>query len=1136
MRFFGLLLPPIFGIIYFAVYAFPVNSAQISDSSNNQTYQKREDAYRANNLGVALLEQFNHKDAAESFRRALSFDPNLKIAQINLAIALFNIPEYDEALREATKAAEIAPDSPQPFYILGLIARSQNRAEEAVAAFQKVLAFDRQDVGANVNLGQIYIQQRKYSEAVAVFRIAVEAEPYNSTAVYNLATALLREGKREEGQQLMTRFQTLRQSGAATSVGLNYLEQGRYAEAIVSTGAETELVDKTAPKVVFQNAGIGLPVSKSNKAVRSFDKVAALLDFDGDGDLDIAQTAPAKLFRNDKGKFVDVTAVSGDFAKSVNLFCYSIIAGDYDNDGLVDLFASWEGKFALYRNTGKGKFADVTNKAKIPNLRAVSSASAFVDIDHDGDLDIVLNALEKVSNYLFRNNGDGSFTDISEQAGVNQGIVANSIVPTDYDNRRDVDLLFLGIGNPPILLRNLRNGTFENVASEVGLEIEGKLFCAAVGDFNKDSFVDFYFGRANQPGVFAVSDGRGKFIIKNAPPGTADTTSALFLDYDNDGLLDLIVNTTKGLVLSRNLGDSWAEANSKPFKTNLDLAASKQILCADIDSDGDLDLLVYAKNGTLQFLRNEGGEANKSKIIRLSGRVSNKTGIGAKIDMRAGSLAQKLESYSASPMPAPADIHFGLGKREKPDAVRVIWTSGIIQAEVEFPDSAKNQVAAQPLKIEELDRKPSSCPYLYAWNGEKFEFITDFLGGGEMAYSLGNGQTNTPDPDEYVRISSEQLKPKDGKYELRVTNELEEVLYLDRFELLAVDHPEKTEIYPNEGLGVPTTGKFILYATQNENPPLKATDGKGRNVLEKVRKIDRQFYDTFENEKIRGYAKPHELILTLDDKRGFNGKTLLLLTGWTDYAFSSDNVAAAQAGLILQPPKLQVKNRRGEWQTVIESIGISVGRPQTVVVDLTGKFLSENREARILTNMKTLWDKIAIDTTDNASGNLQISKLQPIQANLRERGFSLEVKPDGKEPVLVDYNTVLNDGRWKYFSGNFTRLGDVLPLLSQPDDIFVISKTGDEVALSFNENELPRLEKGMKRTFLLYAAGYSKEMDINSASPDAVLPLPFRAMTKYPYVENERFPMTEEKRKIYDEYTTRSVRTVFPRIETILLK
>jgi hypothetical protein len=599
-------------------------------------------------------------------------------------------------------------------------------------------------------------------------------------------------------------------------------------------------------------------------------------------------------------------------------------------------------------------------------------------------------------------------------------------------------------------------------------------------------------------------------------------------------LLDFIAATGKGFVAARNLGDAWSEARTDIFKIQTgDFKDSRHILSADADTDGDIDLFAFAA-GAARFLRNSGGEANTSKLIRLAGRVSNRTGVGAKIDLRAGSLTQKLETYAASPAPAPSEIHFGLGKRERADAVRVIWTSGAIQAEIEFPDAGKNQIAAQPLKIEELDRKPSSCPYLYAWNGERFEFITDFLGGGEMAYSLGNGKFNTPDADEYVRITSEQLKPRGGKYELRVTNELEEVLYLDRFQLVAVDHAEDTEIYPNEGAAVPTAGKFVLYATRNEKPVLRAVDGFGNDLTEAVRKTDRNFYDTFKGAKIRGYAEPHELILTLDDKKGYNGKTLLLLTGWTDYAFSSDNVAAAQAGLSLQPPKLQVKNKKGEWQTVIESIGFSVGRPQTVVVDLTGRFLSANRQVRILTNMKTLWDKIAVDASEDVSANLRVSKIEPKIADLRERGFSLETKPDGKEPVLVDYETVLNDGRWKYFSGDFTRTGNVLPLINSEDDVFVISKTGDELVLSFDENDLPPLETKMKRTFLLYSVGYSKEMDINSASPDQVLPLPFRNMKKYPYGADEQFPMTVEKQRIYDEYTTRRVKAALPRIESAL--
>jgi tetratricopeptide (TPR) repeat protein len=1212
------LRPLVFSAVLFFVcgavlfFVSPKSFTKISARADEQiAFARREEAYRANNLGVALLEQFNHKEAADRFRHALELDPDLKIAQINLAIALFNVPETDAALIEANKAAEIAPDRPQPFYLLGLIARAQNRTDDAISAFKKVLEFDRQDTGANVNLGQIYVQQRKYPEAIAAFRLAVESEPYNATALYNLATALLREGKREEGQQLMARFQSLRQSGAATNIGLNYLEQGRYAEAVVSTGAEPELVEKETPDVVFQNAQIGLLGQKPQLGIsnNSFNQVkakskyqilqrlaggATLFDFDNDGDLDLAklnnsiasirkisrQESIAKLagsislYRNDKGKFTDVTGTSGDLGKIVKRASTAIVAGDFDNDGLQDLFVTDYEGMRLFRNAGKGRFADVSAQAKFPKYPYLSISSAFVDADHDGDLDIFLagfaeldaraefndyifpREFEGAPNLLLRNNGDGTFLDISDAAKINQskGNVEKdslegrsvAIVPTDYDNRRDVDLLILNYYGKPNLFRNLRDGSFRDVADEVGLSRLDAWTCAAAGDFNKDGFTDFFFGaskdiysKIDSKSVFAVSDGRGKFVLEDAPRGTENASAAQFVDYDNDGLLDLIANTDRGFVVSRNLGDRWTNADSSGFKIKTDasnaLENSRQILSGDIDGDGDVDLLTFAKNGTLHFVGNVGGEANNSKIVRLAGRASNKTGIGAKIDLRAGSLAQKLESYSASPAPAPSDVHFGLGKREKPDAVRVIWTSGIIQAETEFTET-KNQIARRPLKIEELDRKPSSCPYLYAWNGERFEFITDFLGGGEMAYSLGNGEVNTPDADEYVRITSDQLKPRNGKYELRVTNELEEVLYLDRFELVAVDHPENTEVYPNEGLGIPKADKFVLYATRNEKAPLKAFDGKGRDILERLRRMDRIFYDNFESEKFRGYAKPHELVLTLDGRRGYNGKTLLLLTGWTDYAFSSDNVAAAQSGLSLQPPKLQVRNRKGEWETVIESIGISVGRPQTVVVDLTGKFLSESREVRILSNMKTLWDKIAVDASEDAFKNLRVSRINPQTADLRERGFSLEVKPDGKEPILVDYDTVLNDGRWKYFSGSFTRLGNVLPLLTEPDDVFVISKTGDEIALTFNASDLPPLAEAMKRTFLLYSVGYSKEMDINSASPDDVSPLPFRGMTKYPYGSDEQFPMTAEKRRIYEEYTTRSVKTIFPRLETALIK
>ncbi|MDQ3710636.1 MAG: FG-GAP-like repeat-containing protein [Acidobacteriota bacterium] len=1140
--------------IFFAPHFLRVSAQAIKQISA----AGREDAYRANNRGAAQLEQYNHQAGAAEFRRALEANPQLTAARVNLAVALFNLQDLEAARREAEAASTAEPERPQPHYILGLIAKNQNRTDDAIASLKKVLEIDANDVGANVNLGQIYVQQRKYAEAVGAFRLALAAEPYNATAMYTLATALLRTDAREEGQQLMSRFQALRQSGAATSIGQNYLEQGRYAEAIISTGAESELVDKTAPQVVFQNTNVGLSVAPAakrrskNAANKSDSEVpqhsATLFDFDNDGDLDLAQIAAnsptTRLYRNDGSKFSDVTRAAGDLNKGLETLGLGIVAGDFDNDTLSDLLVFGRGQPTLFRNNGQGNFKNVTAVAKISKSSIVSVSAAFVDADHDGDLDVFLGGFAETNkaadkfaaNELLRNNGDGSFLSISEAAKINLPSRAVAVIPTDFDNRRDIDLLVLNHGSAPHLFRNLRDGSFRNVAEEVGLNQTAAWTCAAVGDFNKDTFVDFFFGKSSGIGTFAVSDGRGKFVLKDAPTGTENAASAQFLDYDNDGLLDLIVGTDKGFVVARNLGDGWTNADSSPFKIKTDagnrLDNSRQILSGDVDGDGDVDLFAFARNGSLHFLRNDGGSRNNSEILRLQGRASNKTGIGAKIDMRSGSLTQKLESYSASPMPAPSDVHFGLGKREKPDAVRVIWTSGTVQAEVEFSEKAKSAAAKNfaPLKIEELDRKPSSCPYLYTWNGERFEFVTDFLGGGEMGNWKEAGAYHYPDSDEFVRITSDQLKPKNGKYEIRVTNELEEVLFLDHLKLVAVEHDAGAEVFPNEGLGIPTAGQEILYTTQNARPPLSAVDANGKSVLPKIENLDHRFYDDFKSLNIRGYAETHSLTVNLDDKKDYKGRTLLLLTGWTDYAFSSDNLAASQSGKSLFLPKLQVKNKKGEWQTVIDSIGISVGRPQTIVTDLTGKFLSNSREVRIVTNFKTFWDKIAVDTSEQ--GNVKTINLQSAQADLRERGFSVEIKYG--EMIAANYDSVLNDGRWKYFSGNFTKLGAVNLLLETVDDVFVISKTGDELVLSFDA--LPELSRDKKYTFLLYADGYSKEMDINSGSPDQVFPMPFKAMKKYPYAPDEQFPMTEEKRRIYDEYTTRSVRDFLPRLETALVK
>jgi hypothetical protein len=367
--------------------------------------------------------------------------------------------------------------------------------------------------------------------------------------------------------------------------------------------------------------------------------------------------------------------------------------------------------------------------------------------------------------------------------------------------------------------------------------------------------------------------------------------------------------------------------------------------------------------------------------VNLAGKVSNRSGVGSKIEMRAGSLAQKLETYSASPAPAPADVIFGLGTRTVVDAIRVLWPAGIVQAETELANTGSPVTV---VTLTELDRKPSSCPYLYVWNGERFEFVTDFMGGGEMGHLDAPGSYNTPDPDEYVRIRSDQLRERNGRYELRVTNELEEAVFFDWLQLISVAHPAATQVYPNEGLTVPPQ-PFKIHHTAGARPPLAAIDEHGHDVRSRIVDLDRMYADDFDLLPIRGYASDHELTLQLDPGVSPRARMVLLLTGWTDYAWSSDNLAASQSGKSLRLPALQVKDRSGSWKTVIKNVGIPVGRPQTVVVDLTGKFLSASREVRIVTNMRIYWDQILFDTS-HGNFPVQVHRLDPVVADLRWRG------------------------------------------------------------------------------------------------------------------------------------------------------
>lgn len=1116
-----------------------------------------------NNRGVALLDQYKFKEAAAEFRQILDLAPRLVAAHVNLGIAYFYDQKYPEAQQSLTRALELNPAEIHAHYVMGLIHRNQDEPEKAIASFEAVNRRDPLDTSTNYYLGTLYMRQRNYVKAAEFFQKVIQQEPYNASAHYNLAMAYNRSGRREEGQRSMQEFQRLQELFGSTTVGLQYLEQGRYAIAIDSI-SEGELPGAVEPPsavtvtfaevgeamgVTFRHGGPGKNVSKvaslrefENTVVPAMGSGASFQDFDRDGWIDLylsnaggAGSGGALLRNRGNGTFVDVTRQAGLSFRGQTMHA---VWGDYDSDGFPDLYLINYGPNVLYRNLGNGRFEDVT-AATGTGDPAWGLGGGFVDYDHDGDLDLFVanfgarpgefegerdfpGDFPGAPNVLYRNNGNGTFKGVSEESLLAGGQARSlAVLTSDLDDSRDVDFLVVNYGSPTRLMNNLRDGRFQTVDSPaLG---SAQAFSVAAGDFDRNGLMDLSLPAAGS--LWFRNLGHDRFEPTKSPVRIdGPVLSSQFFDFDNDGDLDLLVLAApylgavqpvpgRNLYLLANRNGELVDVSNQAGLDRIMGLAVRGAAIADWDNDGDLDFVVTVNGGRPLLFRNDGGNRNNWLDLSPVGTNSNRSGLGVKAEIRAGALWLKQEHFGAHGFLAQNSpvLHFGLGRHSQADIVRLLWPNGVLQSELDRP-------ANQHLQIEELDRKGTSCPILYVWDGSTYRFQTDFLGGSAYGSLLAPGVFNYPDTDEYIKLNRSDVALRNGRVEITMNNQLEEVILFDQLQLVVVDHPEDYDVFPDEKLlPGPPYQPFRLFGVTAARPPVSAVDWAGRDVLRQISQIDREYPELPRLLPFKGYAEEHELILDLGKDAGDD--SVLLLHAWIDYADSTSNLAASQAGIHLIPPYLQVQDESGHWVTVNDRMGFPAGLPKTMTVDLSGLFRSASRKVRIVTNMRIYWDQILVAKAAPRE-DLRLHRISAATAELGYRGFPLFYSPDGRLPKVYDYQRSMNS-EWKVHVGAYTRFGDVLPLLERRDDQFVITRSGDEIRAGFDVSGLPELPVGWTRDYLVYVDGFGKDMDPNSAAPHFLGPLPFHGMTAFPYPDSERYPNTEEYRRYLEKWNTR---------------
>jgi len=1065
---------------------------------------------RLNNIGVAYMNQQLTDKALQKFEDAHKADVAAPIPLLNKGIALLylrRLSEAEEALRSATAAA---PNEPRGWYSLGLAHFDAGAQEQALTDFERAVQIDPADADSHYFVGTIDLGLKDYEHATKEFQTAISLNPLHASAQFGLARALQRAGKADESREHLKRFQEITQAKIGTPLSAVYGEQGRYA-TVQDMRTNALSVGPMIP-VTFVPAKGGGELKTSAQDASSTGGGACLLDVEGKGEKDIVVLSDGdnalRAFHLRDGGVTEISLKeTGLVASGKGISC---AVGDYDNDGLPDIAVALEDRVALFRNLGKGKFKETTAAVGVRASNRPSGLT-FVDFDHDGDLDLFVTGAPlsggSESSVLWRNNGNSSFTEWTSPTGLGGSGSTFSAVLSDVNNDRAVDLVVTGSGASPTLYENQREGAFKQVA----LYAEGlpKSRGVAVADFNKDGWMDIAVTHDGGPGLTLWRNVLGK-SFERVPLPLGDARSAWGLspiDFDNDGWIDLavLVETDRGTQLHvlRNCGsEGFKDVSQALGLKDLVLGNMRSLIAADLTDSGASDLILSGPGATPLILRNVGGNKNHALRIALTGLADNKSSLGTKVEVFAEGMWQKFEVAGSSGYMSQGstEILAGLGRADHADVVRMLWPTGVPQDELDV-------VSNKPVALTELDRRGSSCPVLFAWNGTKYEFVSDVIGAAVVGHWVSPSSKNKADSDEWIKIDGASLRLRNGFLSLRFGEPMEEINYIDRLRLVAVDHPEGTEVYPDERFlsEPPFAPGSTVVASSKTRLVAGAWDDRGRDVTALLARRDHQYVRDFQNLSYAGFATPHTLTLDLGSWSELH-PLRLFLHGFVEYFSASSMYAAWQAGLQPEPPSLEAQLADGTWKRVIDDMGFPAGLPRTIVVDLTGKLPTGTRRVRLRTNLQIYWDQVLVDNGADAAGLARQVELPLASAHLAFRGYPKQV--DGETPgdLTYDYQNISATGPFQWQRGSYTRYGSVAPLLRAKDDQYVIFGSGEDIDAEFTESALPLLPEHWRRDYFFYADGFVKDMDFYEALPFTVAQLPFHGMSAYPYPQQEHYP------------------------------